>query len=114
MQQQSNTATHSAPGISPETEGVSVRAASPWSVIALEVLPAYRLKVRFLDTLEGTIDMAPLIHSPEAGVFASLRDESLFAQARIEYGAVTWPDGGPDLAPDAMHKAVSDSGSWTP
>lgn len=114
MQQQQNTAAHSAPGISPETAGSSVRAASPWSVTALDVLPAFRLKARFLDGLEGTVDMAPLINSPEAGVFAALRDETLFAQAHIEYGAVTWPDGGPDLAPDAMHRAIAASGFWTP
>jgi hypothetical protein len=38
----------------------------------------------------------------EAGVFAALRDPSLFAQAALDYGAVSWP-GELDLAPDAMH-----------
>lgn len=114
MQQQPDTTAHSAAGIAPNAAGVSVRAASPWSVTALEVLPAFKLKVRFHDGLQGVVDTAPLIHSPEAGVFAVLRDEAIFAQARIEYGAVTWPDGGPDLAPDAMHRAIAESGTWTP
>ena len=50
---------------------------------------------------------------PRAGVFAALRDPALFAQVRVEWGAVTWP-GGLDLAPDAMHEAIRQSGEWVP
>jgi hypothetical protein len=44
-------------------------------------------------------------------VFAALRDEDLFCQARIVLGAVTWP-GDLDLAPDAMHRAIKEHGTW--
>lgn len=77
----------------------------PWRVVAVETLPEFRLHVRFVDGTEGTVDLAALIHSPGAGVFASLADPVLFARAHVEYGAVTWP-GEIDLAPDAMYAEI--------
>ena len=113
MQQQPSTAPNSAPRVNAAIFGTALPC-SPWSVTALEVLPAFRLKVRFYDGISGIVNMAALIHSPDAGIFAPLADTSLFAQAFIEHGAVTWPGGCPDLAPDAMHKAIAASGGWTP
>ncbi|HET6378726.1 MAG TPA: DUF2442 domain-containing protein [Methylocella sp.] len=88
-----------------------VRPAAPWRLAAVDVLPGFRLRVHFNDGMEGTVEMAGFLHSPEAGIFAALRDESLFRQARIEAGAVTWP-GNLDLAPDAMHRAIKEHGTW--
>lgn len=85
---------------------------APWRVTDVEALPDFRLRVRFNDGTEGTVELARFINSPEAGVFAALRDESLFRQARIVLGAVTWPDGL-DLAPDAMHRGIKEHGTWT-
>lgn len=73
----------------------------------------FRLHVRFFDGVNGTVEMSDLIHSRDAGVFAVLADPTLFSQARVEYGAVSWPCGL-DLAPDAMYAALSQSGSWIP
>jgi hypothetical protein len=84
---------------------------SPWRVAQIDVLPGFRLRVRFNDGLEGTVDLAAFIDSASAGVFAALRDENLFRQARVELGAVTWP-GDLDLAPDAMHRAIREHGTW--
>jgi hypothetical protein len=56
--------------------------------------------------------MSALIHSPHAGVFAALADPSLFAQVRVDLGAVSWP-GDLDLAPDAMHEAIQAQGVWS-
>ena len=61
--------------------------------------------------LAGVVDMSALMHSPEAWVFAALRDPSLFAQVALDYGAVSWP-GELDLAPDAMHAAIQERGEW--
>jgi hypothetical protein len=83
----------------------------PWRVAALEVLPGFRLRVRFMDGTEGTVDLTALIQSPGAGVFAALADPSIFAQARVEHGAVTWP-GEVDLAPDAMYAEIKKAGTW--
>ncbi|MCL2655966.1 MAG: DUF2442 domain-containing protein [Betaproteobacteria bacterium] len=77
----------------------------PWRVVAVETLPEFRLHVRFMDGTEGTANLTILIHSPVAGVFAALADPTLFAQARVEHGAVTWP-GEIDLAPDAMYAEI--------
>jgi len=74
----------------------------PWRVTAVEPLPDFRLHVHFVDGSEGIVDLASLIHSPTAGVFATLANPDRFAQAHVEHGAVTWP-GGIDLAPDAMY-----------
>jgi hypothetical protein len=52
-----------------------------------------------------------MVHSPKAGVFAALADPSLFAQMRLELGAVAWP-GELDLAPDAMHAAIQERSAW--
>ncbi len=85
---------------------------SPWRVTDVEALPEFRLRVIFADGSTGIVDMARLVHSPIAGVFAALLDPSLFAQATIEDGAVTWP-GELDLAPDAMHAAIREHGVWS-
>lgn len=85
---------------------------SPWSVTLVEALPGFRLRVAFADGLTGIVDLSRLVHSPQAGVFAALADPSLFAQVRIDYGAVAWP-GEVDLAPDAMHAAIQAHGVWS-
>lgn len=114
MSQQPNAAGHRTAGIAEGYPHPGITPSSPWSVTAVETLPGYRLVITFQDGLSGIVDMSQLIHSPEAGVFGPLRDEALFSQVRIAYGAVTWPGESPDLAPDAMHKAIAQSGEWTP
>ena len=84
---------------------------APWRVAEVEALPGFRLRVRFNDGSEGTVEMAEFVNSKAAGVFAALRDENAFRQARIVLGAVTWP-GDLDLAPDAMHRAIKEHGTW--
>jgi hypothetical protein len=88
-----------------------VMPSAPWRVSAVEVLPNYRLKVRFIDGTEGTVDMSHMIFDQSAGVFTSLRDPVIFSQAFVQSGAVTWP-GELDLAPDAMHQEIKNNGQW--
>lgn len=83
----------------------------PWCVVGVKVLDGFRLRVSFVDGLEGEVDMNGLVHSASAGVFASLANPSVFAEAFIEHGAVTWP-GELDLAPDAMHRQIQKNGLW--
>ena len=90
---------------------MNIHAAAPWRLTEVEVMPGFRLHVRFNDGTEGTVELARFINSESAGVFATLRDEGVFRKARIELGAVTWP-GNLDLAPDAMHRAIKDRGTW--
>lgn len=99
---QSDRAASIAPTIHPTT---------PWRVQEVTALPDGRLLVRFVDGLSGIVDLSALIASPEAGVFARLRDRTVFEQVRIEMGAVVWP-GELDIAPDAMHAAIKEHGEW--
>lgn len=73
--------------------------------------PGHRLFVRFFDGTSGIVDLSLLVSSPNAGVFAELRDPERFAEVGIELGAVVWPSGL-DLAPDAMYSAIRETGSW--
>jgi hypothetical protein len=97
---------------SPSALDENVTPRSPWRVTEVEALPGYRLRVAFADGLTGAVDMSGLVHSPKAGVFAKLADQSLFAQVTLEYGAVAWP-GELDLAPDAMHAAIQQHQVWS-
>jgi hypothetical protein len=80
-------------------------------VANVEVLSGFRLQVRFNDGTEGLVELAGFIRSAAAGVFAALRDEGVFRQARIELGAVVWP-GDLDLAPDALYREIKEHGIW--
>ena len=66
------------------------------------------LQVRFADGTAGQVRFEP---SHLTGVFEALKDPIVFAQARIEAGAVTWP-GNLDLAPDAMYAEIKSHGEW--
>ncbi len=90
---------------------LAIRPRAPWQLATVEALPGFRLRVRFNDGTEGIVALAGLIDSPGAGVFAALRDESVFRQVRVVLGAATWPRDL-DLAPDAMYRAVGEHGTW--
>ena len=94
-----------APQDSPLAVTPPIQPRMPWRVATVEALPDFRLHVRFVDGTEGMVDLTALVHSPGAGVFASLADSALFAQVFVEHGAVTWP-GEIDLAPDAMYAEI--------
>jgi len=81
---------------------------APWRVAAVEALPGYRLRVRFVDGLDGLVDMSALVASAGAGVFAPLADIAAFGQVSLRFGAVTWP-GELDIAPDAIYAAIKAS-----
>ncbi|MCX7692531.1 DUF2442 domain-containing protein [Tepidimonas taiwanensis] len=80
----------------------------PPPVVAVCAVRPGVLEVRFADGLSGEVEIQP---SHLTGVFASLKDAAVFAQVRVEDGAVTWPNGV-DLAPDAMYEALAREGRW--
>jgi hypothetical protein len=86
----------------------AVRPGMPWRVVNVDALEGHRLRVRFLDGLEGVVDMSGLVASPNAGVFAALADPEAFNRAFVELGAVCWP-GGLDIAPDAIYADIKAS-----
>lgn len=83
----------------------------PWRLTKVKSLPNYELEVEFNDGVHGFVEMVKLITSDRAGVFARLKAQALFNKAYLEYGVLTWP-GEIDLAPDAMHDAIKQSGRW--
>jgi hypothetical protein len=85
---------------------------SPWRVAEVTPLPNFTLEATFFDGTHGFVEMAGLIIGNNAGVFAGLKDKTLFNQVYLEHGAVTWP-GEIDLAPDAMHHEVKRKGTWS-
>ena len=74
----------------------------PWKVKTLKVLPGHRLQVTFADGLSGIVDLSKDAFD---GILAPLADDTYFAQARLEDGVVTWPNGA-EIAPDAMYDEV--------
>ena len=91
--------------------GSTIVPSAPWRVVQVNILSPYRFHVRFADGLNGVVDISKLVLNPDAGVFASLCDESLFRQIRLELGVVTWP-GDIDLAPDTMHAEIKLNREW--
>ena len=79
-----------------------------YDVIDVQAVPPMALQVRFAD---GTAGHVRFELSHLTGVFAALKDPVVFAQARVEAGAVTWP-GNLDLAPDAMYTEIKSHGEW--
>lgn len=94
-----------------ENTAPAIVCTAPWRLTQVKALPNYSLEVTFTDGTCGHVEMKSLIMSEIAGVFASLKDVSLFNQVSLEHGAVTWP-GGIDLAPDAMHDEIKEHGKW--
>jgi hypothetical protein len=88
---------------------VGVNPTAPWRIAKFRILTGYRLKVYFLDGLQGELDISKLVQSKNAGIFAKLRDPTVFKQVFIHYGVLTWP-GEIDIAPDAMHEEIKSHG----
>lgn len=77
-----------------------------YDVVEVTPIQHLRLRVRFADGLCGIVSIAA---SHLYGVFEPLKDPSVFAKAACSDGFVTWP-GEIDLAPDAMHRAIRETG----
>ena len=78
-------------------------------VVQVDAIGPLTLFVRFDDGVAGPVRFE---ESALRGVFAHLRDPDYFRRAGILYGAVSWPNELPDLAPDAMHDEIAANGEW--
>jgi hypothetical protein len=74
-------------------------------LMQVSTAPGHVLRLTFADGETHDVDLAPLVR--RGGVFAGLRDETRFAEARVsERGrAVEWP-GDVDLCADALWLAA--------
>lgn len=98
--------------VTQEHPAAGVTAAAPWRVRAVNVQPGYRLSVTCNDGTSGLVDMSRLIASEKAGIYAVLKDESVFSQVSVELGALTWPNGA-DLDPEWVHEELGKSKTWS-
>jgi hypothetical protein len=73
-------------------------------IVSVETLAGHRLRLRFEDGVEGEVVM-PVGFD---GVFAPLRDPTVFAELRVnpELGTAVWPNGA-DLDPDVLYGLVT-------
>lgn len=88
-----------------------VTVTAPWRVKGLTVLPGYRLAVTFQDGTKGVADLSALDSDRDRGIFNALRDPAYFAQARLDLGVVTWPNGA-DLDPLLMYEKIKKAETW--
>jgi len=97
----------------PETDQTAgVVPAAPWRLKALSVLPEYRLAVTFQDGTNGIVDFSAMLTAKNCGIFEALKDKAIFDQARLDLGAVTWPNRA-DIDPAWMYEQVKANKSWS-
>ena len=80
-----------------------------WDVTKVEVVAPLTLSVEFEDGVKGRVRFEP---SYLRGPFAKLADPEYFAQVAAPFGAVSWPNEQPDMAPDTMHDELARNGEW--
>lgn len=69
-------------------------------VLSVKYAGGLSLALQFDDDSSGTADLRDFLE--RSHVFASLRDQTLFAQAYVEDGTVCWP-GELDLSPERLY-----------
>lgn len=94
---------HSTTGVTP---------AATWRVLAVNVPSGYRLSITCNDGTSGIVDMSRLVASEKAGVYAALKDETLFNKVSIDLGVLAWPNGA-DLEPEWAHEEMAKYKSWS-
>ena len=74
----------------------------------LKILPEARLFIRYVDGVEFTVDLNPLIS--RGGIFERLKDPKYFVQVQIgpRGRSLVWPDDL-DLCADALRLQWEDS-----
>ena len=72
----------------------------------------YLVELEFTDGTRGTVDLARWI-VPSQGVFAALKDPTVFSQVRVdrEAGTIVWPNGA-DLDPDVLYETAHGLAEW--
>lgn len=70
------------------------------SVVEAEYRGGFKIRLRFDDGVQGTVDFADWLTGP---VFEPLRDPAYFARFYVDGGTVAWPNGA-DIAPETLHE----------
>lgn len=75
-------------------------------VINLQYLGGHRLHLEFNNGDAGEIDLSADLDGP---IFQPLLDSNFFSSAKIEGGALAWPNGA-DLAPEYLARRMVEQG----
>jgi uncharacterized membrane protein len=70
------------------------------------------MAVTFQDRTNGVVDLSSILTASECGINGALKDTAFFAQARLELGVVTCPNGA-DLDPAWVHDEVRTAKTWS-
>lgn len=73
-------------------------------ITGVEVIGEYGLRLTFEDGLVGDVSFAG---REWKGVFTPFRDPARFAKVTIEYGTLSWPQDGLDMAPEPLYEKAS-------
>jgi len=95
-----------------ENPTAGVIPAAPWRIQAVSVLPNYRLAVTFRDGLIGVADFSAIGTTANPGIYAPLADIDFFAQVKVEFGVLTWPNGA-DIDPTWLHESLVADKTWS-
>ncbi len=68
------------------------------TVVAVEPVEDYQLKVRLSDGRQGLFDVSPYL---DTGVFRELRDPFYFRMVKTAFGGVAWPNEQ-DFSPETI------------
>ena len=79
-------------------------------VTSVQVIPPYTLRLTFTDNTSGEIDCRPWLFERDVGLFAELRDPTLFGRVWVDHEAETivWPNGA-DVAPETLYEEAHKS-----
>lgn len=70
------------------------------SIVSVECLAGYTVRLGFDDGTEKTVDLEPFLHGP---IFKPIRDDmTLFRSVRVEGHTIAWPNGA-DVCPDVLY-----------
>lgn len=68
-------------------------------VVRVEVEPGYKLRLEFENGEKRVFDMSAYM---DKRPFVKIKEISLFALAKVDYGTVVWP-GNIDIAPETLY-----------
>jgi Protein of unknown function (DUF2442) len=75
-----------------------------YDITGVAVIGDHRLRLLFE---HGTVGDVSFEDHAWTGVFEPLRDPEKFAKVKIDYGTITWPEYGLDMAPEPLYEDAS-------
>jgi len=74
-------------------------------VKAVEYVRDYVFHIVFDDDLDGEVDFSEYLD--KGPVFVPLKDKTVFRQAIVEGGTISWPNGA-DVAPETLYEKIAE------